>query len=132
VGFVQLRLNHMKENVGRAYSRLRMTRASRDYWKDATASLDQTFRHIRRLHRGHDLQAVAGQGRREVVRRVIQRVGQENFKMVLTVYDYCCAVCDVQLELVEAAHIIPVPIGGDNRTASDWPCAPSNTKLTVR
>jgi hypothetical protein len=36
-GFVQL-LNHTKENLGRAYSRLRMTHASRDYWKDATAS----------------------------------------------------------------------------------------------
>ena len=32
-GFVQLRLNPTKENVGRAYSRLRITHASRDYWK---------------------------------------------------------------------------------------------------
>jgi putative restriction endonuclease len=66
-----------------------------------------------------DLDHVAGQGRREVVRRVIQRVGQENFKIrVLTVYDYRCAVCAVQLELVEAAHIIPVQIGGGNQTAN--------------
>jgi hypothetical protein len=32
-GFVQLRLKHTKENVGRAYGRLRMTHASRDYWR---------------------------------------------------------------------------------------------------
>jgi putative restriction endonuclease len=66
-----------------------------------------------------NLDRVAGHGRRAVVRRVVQRIGQENFKIrVLTVYDYRCAVCDVQLELVEAAHIIPVPAGGDNRTAN--------------
>jgi hypothetical protein len=41
-GFVQL-LNHTKENLGRAYSRLRMTHASRDHWKDATANLHQTI-----------------------------------------------------------------------------------------
>ena len=49
-GFVQLRLNHTKENVERAYSELRMTHAGsdywRDYWKDATASVDETFRKI--------------------------------------------------------------------------------------
>ena len=38
-GFVQL-LNHTKEDLGRAYSRLRMRHSSRDHWKDATASLD--------------------------------------------------------------------------------------------
>jgi hypothetical protein len=46
-GFVQL-LNHTKENLGRAYSRLRMTHASRDHWKDATASLHQTILGTRR------------------------------------------------------------------------------------
>lgn len=66
-----------------------------------------------------DLDHVAGQGRRQVVRRVIERVGQENFRTrVLTVYDYCCVVCDVQLELVEAAHIVPVPAGGTNSTSN--------------
>ncbi|HWR15163.1 MAG TPA: HNH endonuclease [Terriglobales bacterium] len=66
-----------------------------------------------------DLDHVAGHGRREAVRRVVERVGQENFRTrILTVYDYACAVCEVQLELVEAAHIIPVPAGGTNRTAN--------------
>jgi hypothetical protein len=46
-GFVQL-LNHTKENLGRAYSRLRMPHASRDHWKDATASLYQTILGTRR------------------------------------------------------------------------------------
>lgn len=66
-----------------------------------------------------DLDHVAGHGRRQAVRRVIERVGHENFRnRILTVYDYCCAACDVQLELVEAAHIIPVPAGGSNQTSN--------------
>jgi putative restriction endonuclease len=66
-----------------------------------------------------DLDHVAGQGRREAIRKVIQRVGQENFRnRVLTVYNFSCAVCDVQLELVQAAHIIPVPVGGNNHTSN--------------
>jgi putative restriction endonuclease len=66
-----------------------------------------------------DLDHVTGHGRRRAVRRVVERVGQENFRTrVLTVYDYCCAVCDVQLELVEAAHIVPVPAGGTNATSN--------------
>ena len=53
------------------------------------------------------------------IRRVIERVGQENFRTrILTVYDFCCAVYGVQSELVEAAHIIPVPAGGTNRTSN--------------
>jgi putative restriction endonuclease len=66
-----------------------------------------------------DLDRIAGHGRREAVRRVVDRVGQVNFRIrVLTVYDHACAACGVQLELVEAAHIVPVPVGGDNRTAN--------------
>jgi putative restriction endonuclease len=66
-----------------------------------------------------DLDRVAGDGRREAVRKVLERVGQGNFRLrVLSVYDYCCALCDVQLDLVEAAHIVPVQIGGDNRTSN--------------
>lgn len=66
-----------------------------------------------------DLDHVTGHGRREALRRVVARVGQENFRTrVLTVYDYCCAVCDVQLDLVEAAHIVPVPAGGTNNTSN--------------
>lgn len=66
-----------------------------------------------------DLDHVAGQGRREAIRKVKERVGQENFRIrVLTVYNHSCAVCEVQLELVQAAHIIPVPAGGNNRTSN--------------
>jgi putative restriction endonuclease len=66
-----------------------------------------------------NLDHIAGHGRREAIRKVIQRVGQENFRIrVLTVYNYSCAVCEVQLDLVEAAHIIPVPAGGNNRTSN--------------
>jgi len=48
-GFVQL-LNHTKENLGRAYSKLPKTHASRDYRKDATASLHQTILGTMRRH----------------------------------------------------------------------------------
>jgi putative restriction endonuclease len=66
-----------------------------------------------------NLDHVTGHGRREAIRKVIERVGQENFRnRVLTVYNYSCAVCEVQLELVEAAHIIPVPAGGNNQTSN--------------
>lgn len=66
-----------------------------------------------------NLDHVGSHGRREAVRKVMERRGQENFRLrVLTVYDYCCAACEVQLDLVDAAHIIPVPVGGSNRTSN--------------
>ena len=47
--------------------------------------------------------------RRVVVRSVQQRVRSANFRArVLTSYDHSCAFCGLQLELVQAAHILPV------------------------
>jgi len=47
--------------------------------------------------------------RRQVVRTVQQWFRRRDFRArVLTAYEQQCAICNVQLELVEAAHIIPV------------------------
>lgn len=64
-----------------------------------------------------DLNRIAGHGRREVIRRVMERIGQGNFRSrILAVYRHSCSMCELQLEMVQAAHIIPVPAGGDNST----------------
>lgn len=49
--------------------------------------------------------------RRRVVRKVGAYVREWSFRSrVLAAYDYACAVCGVQLRLVEAAHIVPVGV----------------------
>jgi len=64
-----------------------------------------------------DLDRVLGEGRREAIRKVLERVGQGNFRLrVLTAYEYHCAMCEIQLDLVQAAHIVPVAADGDNQT----------------
>ena len=53
------------------------------------------------------------QPRQEIVEEVRRWVRQRDFRRrVLTAYEYRCSVCNVQLELVEAAHIVPVRIPG--------------------
>lgn len=64
-----------------------------------------------------DLDSVTGGGRRIAVRTVLERIGQANFRSrILAVYRHRCAACELQLDLVEAAHIVPVKVGGDNTT----------------
>jgi putative restriction endonuclease len=66
-----------------------------------------------------NLDAISGQGRREAVRTVVERVGQQNFRArVLAVYEHHCAACATQLNLLDAAHIVPVPGGGTNETTN--------------
>jgi putative restriction endonuclease len=49
--------------------------------------------------------------RRIVVARIKRRYRSTDFqRRVLGAYNYRCSMCGLQLELVEAAHIIPVPI----------------------
>ena len=53
--------------------------------------------------------------RREVVRSVRTWVRQRDFRQrVLAAYRKQCAVCRVQLNLVQAAHIVPVHVDGSN------------------
>ena len=67
--------------------------------------------------RAVDFDAIGGAGRREAVRTVMERVGQQNFRSrVLAVYGHQCAVCSTQLNVLDAAHIVPVPGGGSNET----------------
>jgi len=64
-----------------------------------------------------DLDRIGSHGRREVVRTVKERIGQENFRArVLAAYRRHCAMCALQLDLVVAAHIVPVNAGGNNET----------------
>lgn len=64
-----------------------------------------------------DLDRIGSHGRREVVRTVKERIGQENFRTrILAAYRRHCAMCALQLNLVVAAHIIPVNVQGTNET----------------
>ena len=66
-----------------------------------------------------DLDRIGSHGRREVVRTVSERVGQENFRArVLRAYRRHCAMCALQLDLVVAAHIVPVSADGTNETTN--------------
>jgi putative restriction endonuclease len=66
-----------------------------------------------------DLDRIGSHGRREVVRAVMERLGQENFRArVLAAYRRHCAMCGLQLDLVVAAHIVPVNVKGTNETSN--------------
>lgn len=66
-----------------------------------------------------DIQIVPRE-RREVVRTVTEWIRRRDFRIrVLGAYDNHCAVCRLQLELVEAAHIIPVGAPGSNDLTSN-------------
>ncbi len=56
-----------------------------------------------------EIEAVSNPNRRETIRSVRTRLRKSDFRRrILNAYENRCAVCGVQLELVEAAHIIPV------------------------
>lgn len=66
-----------------------------------------------------DLDRIGSHGRREVVRTVRERIGQENFRArVMRAYRRHCAMCALQLDLVVAAHIVPVQANGTNETTN--------------
>lgn len=66
-----------------------------------------------------DLGRIGSQGRRQVIRTVQERIGQENFRLrVLAAYKHHCAMCTLQLNLVAAAHIVPVASDGTNETSN--------------
>jgi len=56
-----------------------------------------------------DIEAVSRPERREVIATIRRKVREQDFRArVLTAYGNQCAMCGVQLRLVEAAHIVPV------------------------
>lgn len=58
--------------------------------------------------------------RREVLRIVAEWHRQRDFRQrVLSAYNHHCAICQIQLELVEAAHIIPIGAPGSNDLTSN-------------
>lgn len=55
--------------------------------------------------------------RREVLVQLRKKYRASDFrKRVLAAYGSRCAMCGIQLKLIEAAHIIPVPVKGSNDT----------------
>lgn len=55
------------------------------------------------------ISAVKNQQRQIVLSQIARKYRATDFrKRVLGSYDHCCAFCGVQLELIDAAHIIPV------------------------
>lgn len=64
--------------------------------------------------------------RQKIVRTVAQHYREASFRRrVLTAYSHACAVCGMQLKLVDAAHIIPVydPQSNDETTNGLCLCA---------
>lgn len=60
-----------------------------------------------------EIQGLDTSERRRVVHEVVRHVRDTNFReQVLRAYDRACAVTGIQLRLVEAAHILPVPAAG--------------------
>lgn len=58
--------------------------------------------------------------RQVVVRTVATRRRESSFRTrVLSAYEHHCAICDVQLDLLEAAHIIPVKSSESNDLTSN-------------
>lgn len=58
--------------------------------------------------------------RRQVVTTVSRLARSSTFRQrVLTAYDRACAMCDTQLEMAQAAHIIPVPAPGSTDETSN-------------
>ena len=52
---------------------------------------------------------IKNQERRRVVAQIVRKYRAADFrKRVLGAYSHCCAACGIQLELIDAAHIIPV------------------------
>ncbi len=81
-----------------------------------------------------DLLVLAGQGqepaveelktvpkdRQVVISRVARRRRESSFRdRVLGAYSHACAMCHIQLELVEGAHIIPVGVPGSTDETSN-------------
>lgn len=61
--------------------------------------------------------AAAPQQRQVVARTINQRARAAGFQdRVLTAYGHRCAFCDVQLNLIDAAHIVPVAENGSDET----------------
>lgn len=72
------------------------------------------------------IESVANQERRTVISQIARKYRMANFRRrVLSAYNHRCAFCGIQLELVDAAHIIPVadPSSTDETTNGIALCA---------
>jgi putative restriction endonuclease len=61
--------------------------------------------------------------RQKIVRKIEQNYRESSFRRrILTAYSHACAVCGMQLKLVDAAHIIPVYDPQSNDDTSNGIC----------
>ena len=101
-----------------------------DYAKNLTALHDHNpehgARYIEAIRNVADIsneeinQAAAAQVRSEVLQTIRRKVRQYDFRgRVLSAYDHRCAMCGVQLRLIEAAHIVPVAATGSTDETSN-------------
>ncbi|QOZ82008.1 MULTISPECIES: HNH endonuclease [Chromobacterium] len=57
----------------------------------------------------HKIEVISDKSRQKIISTIARRYRASDFrKRVLGAYEHRCAVCGVQLDLVDAAHIIPV------------------------
>ena len=68
----------------------------------------------------NDEEIIMGNTQRKTVALTVKKKLRDNSfrKRVLTAYNHQCAVCGIQLKLVEAAHIIPVQNEGTDETSN--------------
>ncbi|MDX2299518.1 MAG: HNH endonuclease [Xanthomonadaceae bacterium] len=77
----------------------------------ATGTVDQDVNLLNTLDSvtDADVNAVINKDRKSVISQIVRRYRAHDFRnRVLSAYGYRCAACGVQLELIDAAHIIPV------------------------
>jgi putative restriction endonuclease len=76
--------------------------------RGALGSYLEALNNLTRLSDG-DVAAITRPERREVLATIRRKVREQDFRArVLSAYGHQCAMCSVQLRLIEAAHILPV------------------------
>lgn len=77
----------------------------------ATGAVDQDIALLNNLDSITDdqVEAVTAAERKDVIAQIVRKYRAHNFRSrVLSAYGHQCAACGVQLELIDAAHILPV------------------------
>lgn len=76
-----------------------------------TGTIDQDAELLNNLDSVTDdqVEEVAGEERKSVISEIVRKYRAHDFRSrVLSAYRHQCAACGIQLELIDAAHIIPV------------------------
>lgn len=86
---------------------------------------------IRRVHE-REL-TILPEERRRAIRQVNQAIRKARFRqVVLEIYGHRCAICGLQLGLVEASHIVPVEHGGTDEPVNGLALCPTHHEALDR